>query len=72
MCVRFNHQQKGIRCCCLARAWEVSNSRIRWVFVNNIPGWMILKPITLICCIETDVIIVQSEKFDKEASILEA
>jgi hypothetical protein len=39
---------------------------------GDIPGWVILKPIMLICCIETGVIIVQSEKFDKEASILEA
>jgi hypothetical protein len=39
---------------------------------GDIPHWLILKPIMLICCIEMDVVVVQSEKFDKEASILEA
>jgi hypothetical protein len=55
----------------------VSNDLIRWVVVDevgggDIPSWVILKPITLIHCIEMDVVRVQSETFDKEASILEA
>ncbi len=39
---------------------------------GNIPGFVVLQPETLICCIVLNVFMMECEEFHKEAAVLEA